>query len=356
MNETPSRDNPPDLESLAGKIPGWAQHYGFQRLAVSDADPGRHAHYLAAWLDRDYHGEMGYMRRREGLRRDPDQLLPGVRRVITVRMDYLPDAAEPMEILQQGHKAYVSRYALGRDYHKLMRKRLARLASRIEEAAGGHYRAFVDSAPVLERAYATKSGQGWIGKNTMLISRDAGSWFFLGEIFTDLPLPLSEPYPQEHCGSCTACLDICPTNAFTGPYQLDARRCISYLTIEYRGLIEESLRPLMGNRIFGCDDCQLVCPWNRFARKTTCEDFAPRHDLDHSDLLVLFAWSEEEFLRATEGSAIRRIGYQSWQRNLAIALGNAPHDDAICSALSARLEVADELVAEHIRWALEQQR
>ena len=260
-----------------------------------------------------------------------------------------------MALLEQPEKAYVSRYALGRDYHKLIRKRLARLAARMEQAAGGHYRAFVDSAPVLERAYAEKSGQGWIGKNTMLISRDGGSWFFLGEIYTDLPLPLSEPYAREHCGSCRACLDICPTKAFTGPYQLDARRCISYLTIEHRGVIDEELRPLMGNRIFGCDDCQLVCPWNRFARQTECPDFAPRHQLDDIELLSLFDWSETKFLSATEGSAIRRIGHQCWQRNIAIALGNAPYDEAICEALNAKLDHASELVKEHILWALQQQ-
>jgi epoxyqueuosine reductase len=355
MSETGKTCNPPDLDRLARLVGEWASEFGFRRLAISDADPGPHARQLDQWLDRGYHGDMGYMRKHQSLRQNPDQLLPGVRRVLTVVMDYLPDSAEPMALLEQGHKAYISRYALGRDYHKLMRKRLARLAGRIEQAAGGHYRAFVDSAPVLERAYAEKAGQGWIGKNTMLISRDGGSWFFLGEIYTDLPLPPSEPYPREHCGSCRACLDICPSGAFTGPYQLDARRCISYLTIEYRGIIDEELRPLMGNRIFGCDDCQLVCPWNRFARPTECPDFAPRHQLDDIDLLCLFRWTEAEFLSATEGSAIRRIGYQCWQRNIAIALGNAPHDEAICNALNAALDPASELVKVHILWGLQQQ-
>jgi epoxyqueuosine reductase len=346
-----------DLQQLAQTLPAWAQEYGFRQLAISDADPGRHGDYLAAWLDHGYHGEMAYMRKHQHLRQHPQQLLPGVRRVISVVLDYLPEAAEPLALLEQGHKAYISRYALGRDYHKLMRKRLARLAQRIEQAVGGRYRALVDSAPVLERAFAAKAGQGWIGKNTLLISRDAGSWFFLGEIYTDLPLPVTEPYPQEHCGSCRACLDICPTQAFTGPYQLDARRCISYLTIEYRGSIDEELRPLMGNRIFGCDDCQLVCPWNRFARQTRCADFAPRHQLDDIELLRLFHWTEAQFLSATAGSAIRRIGYQCWQRNLAIALGNAPYDAAIPKALEARLVHSSALVAEHIQWALgEQQR
>jgi epoxyqueuosine reductase len=355
MSDSANPCNPVDMDGLAELIPGWAGELGFRRLAISDADPGKHAQQLQQWLDRGHHGNMGYMRKHQHLRDNPDQLLPGVLRVITVLMDYLPASAEPMALLEQGEKAYVSRYALGRDYHKLMRKRLARLAARMEQAAGGHYRAFVDSAPVLERAYAEKSGQGWIGKNTMLISRDGGSWFFLGEIYTDLPLPLSAPYAREHCGSCRACLDICPTQAFTGPYQLDARRCISYLTIEHRGVIDEELRPLMGNRIFGCDDCQLVCPWNRFARQTECPDFAPRHQLDDIDLLSLFDWSETEFLSATEGSAIRRIGHQCWQRNIAIALGNAPYNEAICDALNAKLKHASELVKEHILWALQQQ-
>lgn len=344
------------LDRLASSLPGWAAELGFRRLAISDAEPGEHAQHLDQWLQQNFHGEMSYMQRHQHLRQQPGQLVDGVRRVITVLMDYLPEGTEPMRVLESGDKAYISRYALGRDYHKLMRKRLARLAQRIEQEAGGQHRAFVDSAPVLERGFASKAGHGWIGKNTMLLRRDGGSWFFLGEIFTDIPFPTSEPHPQEHCGSCRACLDICPTQAFVGPYQLDARRCISYLTIEHRGVIDEALRPLMGNRVFGCDDCQLVCPWNRFAHPTECEDFAPRHQLDDSDLLSLFGWSEEEFLRNTEGSAIRRIGYQCWQRNLAIALGNAPRDEAIVEALEASLVNASELVAEHVRWALVRQR
>lgn len=356
MHETCKSESRVNIEELTRCIPAWAEELGFRRLAISDAEPGAHARHLEAWLAQEHHGEMEYMRRHFHLRQHPEQLVPGVERVITVLMDYLaPGAAAPMTLLEQGHKAYISRYALGRDYHKLMRKKLALLAQRIQQAAGGNYRAFVDSAPVLERAYATKSGQGWIGKNTMLISRDGGSWFFLGEIYTDLPLPPSQPYANEHCGSCRACLDICPTQAFTGPYQLDARRCISYLTIEYRGVIDPELRPLMGNRIFGCDDCQLVCPWNRFARTSDNPDFAPRHQLDDSDLLRLFNWSEQEFLDATAGSAIRRIGYQSWQRNIAIALGNAPYSQANVTALTDRLAGSSAMLAEHIDWALGEQ-
>ncbi len=355
MQETGETDSATPINDLARRIPDWAAQLGFRRLAISDADPGLHGAHLQAWLEQGYHGEMEYMQRHLRLRQQPEALLPGVQRVITVIMDYLAPGAAPLPLLEQGQKAYVSRYALGRDYHKLMRRKLAQLARRIQNAAGGNYRAFVDSAPVLERAYATRSGQGWIGKNTMLISRDGGSWFFLGEIYTDLPLPPSEPYPSEHCGSCRACLDICPTGAFVGPYQLDARRCISYLTIEYRGVIQPDLRPLLGNRIFGCDDCQLVCPWNRFARISDHPDFAPRNNLDDCDLLALFQWSETEFLKATEGSAIRRIGYQCWQRNIAIALGNAPYREANIAALAQRLPGSSALVAEHIQWALEQQ-
>lgn len=355
MHETGKPDSAALINDLARKLPDWAAKLGFRRLAISDADPGVHAAHLLTWLERDFHGDMDYMHRHLRLRQQPAELLPGVQRVITVVMDYLAPGAAPLPLLEQGHKAYVSRYALGRDYHKVMRRKLAQLARQLEQAAGGSYRACVDSAPVLERAYATKSGQGWIGKNTMLISRDGGSWFFLGEIYTDLPLPPSAPYPAEHCGSCRACLDICPTQAFVGPYQLDARRCISYLTIEYRGVIDPKLRPLLGNRIFGCDDCQLVCPWNRFARISDNPDFAPRHNLDDEDLLVLFEWSEDQFLKATEGSAIRRIGYQGWQRNIAIALGNAPYREANIIALARRLPGSSALLAEHIEWALDQQ-
>jgi len=256
-------------------------------------------------------------------------------------------------VLESPELAYVSRYALGRDYHKLIRRRLATLAQRIRDHAGaGNCRAFVDSAPVLERAIAERAGLGWIAKNTMLINSEAGSWFFLGEIYTDLPLPPDPPQASKHCGSCTACLEVCPTRAFTGPFQLDARRCISYLTIEHRGSIDPALRPLMGNRVFGCDDCQLCCPWNKFAQAAAEGDFRPRHGLEAAELVALFSWDEAIFLARTEGSAIRRIGYERWLRNLAVALGNAPGSEAVIAALEARREFPSELVREHVAWAL----
>jgi epoxyqueuosine reductase len=270
-------------------------------------------------------------------------------------MDYLPEGADPQSVLADGAQAYVSRYALGRDYHKLMRGRLAKLAKRIEAELGkGHYRAFVDSAPVLERALAENAGLGWIGKNTMLINEKAGSWFFLGEIYTDIPLPADAPQETEHCGSCRACLDICPTNAFIDPWVLDARKCISYLTIELDGSIPESLRTSMGNRIYGCDDCQIVCPWNKFAQQTSEPDFAPRHALDTIGLLECFSWDEEIFLKKTEGSAIRRIGHERWRRNVAVALGNAPSSPDVIDALTAALDDPSGQVREHARWALSQ--
>ena len=312
-------------EALLDDIRGWATELGFQQLGVTDVDLGEHEGYLQKWLDAGYHGTMGYMEKHGKKRSRPQELVPGTCRVISVRMDYLTADTQPLRVLESPEKAYVSRYALGRDYHKLMRGRLAKLAKLIEaRAGGGRYRAFVDSAPVLERAIAERAGLGWIAKNTMLINSEAGSWFFLGEIYTDLPLPQDVPQHSKHCGTCTACLEICPTDAFTGPFELDARRCISYLTIEHAGSIDPELRPLMGNRVFGCDDCQLVCPWNKFAGPTAEEDFRPRHELADSDLVSLFGWDEATFLQRTEGSAIRRIGYERWLRNLAVGLGNAP--------------------------------
>jgi len=342
-----------DSEQLLADIQSWARELGFQQLGVTNVDLGEHPEYLRRWLAAGYHGSMDYMQRHADKRARPGSLVPGTCRVISVRMDYL--AADPAwDALQQPQTAYISRYALGRDYHKLLRRRLARLARRIEtEAGGGRYRAFVDSAPVLERALAERAGLGWIAKNTMLINADAGSWFFLGEIYTDLPLACSEPQATKHCGSCTACLEACPTQAFTGPFQLDARRCISYLTIEHRGSIDPALRPLMGNRVFGCDDCQLVCPWNKFARPSAEGDFRPRHGLENAELVTLFMWDEETFLRRTEGSAIRRIGYECWLRNLAVGLGNGPADVAAIEALRSRLEYPSDLVREHVRWALD---
>jgi epoxyqueuosine reductase len=337
---------------LARQIRQWADELGFQQVGICGVELGEHPAYLERWLAAGYHGEMDYMARHGSRRSHPEQLVPGTLRVLSLRMDYLAEGCEPLRVLENPQKAYISRYTLGRDYHKLVRKRLAQLAKRIGTEVGGNYRAFVDSAPVLERAIAEQAGLGWIAKNTMLINSQAGSWFFLGEIYTDLPLPLDQPQREKHCGSCRACLDICPTDAFVGPFELDARRCISYLTIEHRGSIDLELRPLMGNRIFGCDDCQLVCPWNKFARSSAEDDFRPRHKLDDTDLVTLFLWDEAEWSKNTEGSAIRRIGYELWLRNIAVALGNATTSPEIVSALKSRLEFPSVLVREHVTWAL----
>ena len=341
-----------DFPALAGRIRGWGGELGFQQVGITDTDLEDYRTHLESWLARQYHGEMAYMARNHDKRCHPGKLHPGAARIISVRMDYDRVGENSLAPMEDGETAYVARYARGRDYHKMMRMRLQRLADRIEEEVGSYsYRAFVDSAPVLERAIAEKAGLGWIGKNTMLINREAGSWFFLGELFTDLPLPVDQP-TGAHCGTCRACLDICPTGAFDGPNRLDARKCISYLTIELRGPIPEQLREPMGNRIFGCDDCQIICPWNKFARISAEADFAPRHQLDAAGLRQLFAWTEQEFLTRTAGSAIRRIGYQCWLRNIAVALGNAPASEANISALNARLDHPSELVTEHVRWAL----
>ncbi|QFU77722.1 tRNA epoxyqueuosine(34) reductase QueG [Halioglobus maricola] len=330
-----------------------AAELGFQQVGVTDVNLAEHEAYLQKWLDAGYHGSMDYMAKHGSKRSRPEELVPGTCRVLSLRMDYHVPAAGAEDVLANSEKAYISRYTLGRDYHKLIRKRLAQLASFIEGlAGGGNYRAFVDSAPVLERALAERAGLGWIAKNTMLINADAGSWFFLGEIYTDLPLPEDPPQASKHCGTCTACLEVCPTDAFTGPFSLDARKCISYLTIEHHGAIDEALRPLMGNRVFGCDDCQLVCPWNKFAQPTGEDDFSPRHGLDNSDLTELFLWDEETYLKKTEGSAIRRIGHERWLRNLAIGLGNGPASDAAISALLSRRTHPSDMVREHVDWAL----
>lgn len=345
---------PQNPDTLLQNIRDWAAELGFQQLGITGVDLGEHEAYLQKWLDAGYHGSMEYMARHGSKRSRPAELVPGTLRVISLRMDYLEPDTQPLDILASPQKAYISRYTLGRDYHKLIRKRLSQLADRIEaEAGSGEFRAFVDSAPVLERAAAEQAGLGWIAKNTMLINRDAGSWFFLGEIFTNLPLPVDAPHSSKHCGTCTACLDICPTNAFTGPFQLDARRCISYLTIEHHGSIDLELRPLMGNRIFGCDDCQLCCPWNKFAQPTGEQEFRPRHGLADAELVALFAWDEQTFLANTEGSAIRRIGYERWLRNLAVALGNAPRSEAVINALRTRIAHPSPLVQEHVAWALQ---
>jgi epoxyqueuosine reductase len=330
---------------------------GFQQVGITGIDLAEDEARLVAWLEQGRMGEMDYLVRHGVKRARPAELVPGTLRVLSARMDYLPEAQDRLrERLEEPATAFISRYALGRDYHKLMRTRLQRLAERISAEIGpfGH-RAFVDSAPVLEKALAHKAGLGWIGKHTNLINRQAGSWFFLGELFVDLPLPLDPP-ATPHCGRCQACLDACPTGAILAPYQLDARRCISYLTIELKGPIPEPLRPLMGNRIYGCDDCQLVCPWNRFAQLTREGDFHPRQSLEAATLIALFAWDEAEFLHRTAGSAIRRIGHPSWLRNLAVALGNAPPSPAAITALAARSDHASELVREHVAWALARQR
>ena len=346
---------PLDLLALTASIREWAAQLGFQQVGITDIDLTEDALRLDAYLAAGYHGEMEYMASHGTMRSRPDELVPGTLRVISVRMDYLPEDTQMAQMLAQPEQAYVSRYALGRDYHKLIRKRLQQLAEKISQEIGpfGH-RAFVDSAPVLEKALARKAGLGWVGKNTLILNRKAGSWFFLGELLVDLPLPIDQPNDRDHCGKCTACLQVCPTQAFVGDRVLDARRCISYLTIELKGAIPEDLRPLIGNRVFGCDDCQLVCPWNRFAKPTKEDDFQPRHRLDNSSLVELFMWTEDEFLARTLGSPIRRTGYERWLRNLAIGLGNAPSTIPVLEALKARLEHPSELVREHVRWALQQ--
>lgn len=344
------------MQALANYIKQWGNELGFQQIGITDTDLSHYEDRFLNWLAQGFHGEMGYMERHDVKRSRPAELIPGTIRIISARMDYLPADTSIIDVLNQPKKGYISRYALGRDYHRLMRKRLTQLAKKINDAIGEFgYRAFCDSAPVLEKSIAEKAGLGWIGKHTNVINSKAGSWFFLGEIYTNLPLPIDTPTQKSHCGSCKACIDICPTQAIIGPYQLDARRCISYLTIELRDSIPVSLRPLIGNRIYGCDDCQLVCPWNKFAKSTQEKDFHPRHHLHTPDLLDLFAWTEKDFLHYTEGSAIRRIGYDCWLRNIAIALGNAPYDNAIVHALQQRMQHSKAMVREHIEWALERQ-
>ena len=343
------------IDELVDRIRDWGRSLGFDQVGIADLDLSSYEARLDEWLERDYHGGMDWMAAHGRKRSRPEELHPGTRSVITVRMDYLPADATPAEaLLEAPDKALISRYALGRDYHKVMRGRLKKLAGRIENAIGpfGH-RVFTDSAPVLEKPLAEKSGLGWIGKHTNLLNRHAGSWFFLGEIFTDLELPPDAPV-QDHCGSCRRCIDICPTQAIVAPYQLDARRCISYLTIELKGAIPEEFRAPMGNRIYGCDDCQMVCPWNRYAQFSGESDFEPRKDLDAGDLVELFSWDEKTFLARTEGTAIRRIGHERWLRNIAIALGNAPTRPEVIAALKARADHSSALVREHVAWALEQ--
>ncbi|MFO1422999.1 MAG: tRNA epoxyqueuosine(34) reductase QueG [Candidatus Competibacteraceae bacterium] len=344
------------LAELAAAVKTWGRELGFQRTGITDIDLGEHETRLLDWLAAGFHGEMRYMAGHGVKRGRPAELVPGTARVIAARMDYWPpDVAEPWRVLRRPELGYVSRYALGRDYHKVLRQRLRRLADRIATAIGpfGH-RVFVDSAPVLEKALAEKAGLGWIGKHSNLLDRQAGSWFFLGEIYVDLPLPVDAP-TAGHCGRCVACLDCCPTQAIVAPYRVDARRCISYHTIELAGPIPLEFRRAIGNRIYGCDDCQLVCPWNRFARPTVEPDFRVRHRLDAPGLVELFGWDEAEFLRRAEGSAIRRIGHERWLRNIAVALGNASRSPVIIAALRERLAHPSALVREHVAWALAEQ-
>jgi epoxyqueuosine reductase len=346
-----------DLTRLAQQIKQWGHELGFAAVGIADCELNSAETGLMAWLAQGFHGEMDYMAVHGVKRSRPADLLPGTLRIISVRLDYFPPAAaDPHAIMADADAAYVSRYALGRDYHKVLRNRLQTLAEKITDEAGEHhFRVFTDSAPVLEVELATKSGLGWRGKHTLLLNRQHGSWFFLGEIYTDLPLPLDAP-EASHCGTCQACLDICPTQAIVAPYHLDARRCISYLTIELKGSIPLELRPLLGNRIYGCDDCQLMCPWNRFAQTATLPDFGVRNGLDSARLVDLFAWSETEFNERLAGSPIRRIGHERWLRNIAVALGNASHSPDIAAALGTRLEHPSELVREHVAWALSRQR
>ncbi len=350
-----------DWHALAGLISDWGTSLGFDAVGIADVDlkePGQH---LADWIARNYHGEMEWMTHHGDMRSQPGKLHEGTISVICVRINYLNLTPAPEEILAAPGKAYVARYALGRDYHKVIRNKLKHLSMQIDDwlTARGypHYsgRPVTDSAPLLEKALAEKAGLGWIGKNTLVMAEDTGSWFFLGELLTNLPLPATGNQATNRCGSCSACMDICPTDAIVAPYQLDARKCISYLTIELRGSIPEALRKPMGNRVFGCDDCQMVCPWNRYADPVAEEDFKPRHNLDTADLLELFTWTEQEFLKRTEGSAIRRTGYAGWLRNLAVALGNSRADrDAVIAALQSKLGYS-EMVDEHIQWALREQ-
>jgi epoxyqueuosine reductase len=338
-----------DLSSLTQQIKAWGRQLGFQAVGIAEADLSAAEPRLLEWLAQGWHGEMEYMARHAALRTRPAELTPGTLRVISCRMDYLTDQKEKIEL--DGEKAVVARYARGRDYHKVLRSRLQRLCDRIEAEIGAFgYRVFSDSAPVMEVELAMRAGIGWRGKHTLLLDR-TGSWFFLGEIYTSLAVPPDAPI-GDHCGSCQKCIDVCPTQAIRGPYQLDARRCISYLTIEHKSAIPEELRPLIGNRVYGCDDCQAVCPWNGFARPTGEEDFEARNGLDHATLVELFSWSEREFDERLQGSPIRRIGYERWLRNLAVGLGNAPSTPEVIAALQSKRGYPSDLVREHIEWAL----
>jgi len=345
-------------EQFLTNIRLWAADFGFSQVAITNIDLSKHETHLQEWLDKDHHGEMGYMAKHGTKRSRPGELEPGTLRVISVRMDYFPpEAMSIQKVLNDKNMGLISRYATGRDYHKLIRKRLQKLVEKMQQEVGKFgYRAFTDSAPVLEKALAENAGLGWMGKHTNLINRSAGSWFFLGEIYTDLPLPVNEKKAVNHCGSCSACINVCPTQAIVAPYKLDARRCISYLTIELKTAIPVEFRKAMGNHIYGCDDCQLVCPWNRFSKPSDEKDFEVRHGLDSPQLLDLFCWTEDEFLKKMEGSPIRRIGHMQWLRNIAVALGNAPFSTEIINALEEKRTDASELVKEHIDWAIKTQK
>ena len=347
--------SPEPSDQLLSALREQAEQLGFQALGIAGIDLGEDAEHLQRWLAAGRHGEMGYMQRHGSKRYRPDELVPGTLRVISLRMDYWPpESGDPWSVINDPCLGYISRYALGRDYHKLLRQRMQALCNWLESKIGRFgYRVFADSAPVLEKALARNAGLGWIGKHSNLLDKRSGSYFFLGEIYTDLALPVDPP-ASNHCGTCTRCLSACPTQAIVAPYQVDARRCISYLTIEYDGVIDADLANAMGNRIYGCDDCQLVCPWNKFARLSGEPDFRIRHRLDSRSLLELFAWDEAEFLARTEGSAIRRIGWFRWQRNLAIALSNGPADPLVIDALRSRLsQPTEDVLRTHIERALQ---
>ncbi len=345
-----------DFETLATQIKAWALELGFAAAGICDVDLSAYRDDLETFLAKGFHGEMDYLERNAAMRTDPNYLLPEVMRIISVRMNYLPPYSQSVKQLKNPSKAYISRYAIGGDYHKLMRKRLAKLAHKINaEVSGYGYRAISDSAPLMEKPIAEKAGLGWIGKNTLLLNKEAGSWFFLGELLTTLPLPIDQVQQEDGCKNCQACLKICPTAALIDAKQIDARRCISYLTIEHKTAIPVEFRRLIGNRIYGCDDCQLICPWNRYAPAGTEPHFFARQDFEHPELITLFNWDETTFLQKTEGSALRRLGYTRWLRNIATALGNAPYDPLIVSALQQRLSYPDTMVQEHIHWALKQQ-
>jgi epoxyqueuosine reductase len=346
-----------DYATLTDRIKEWGRALGFQAVGISDTALDDAEAHLLEWIGRGYHGEMDYMAKHGVKRSRPAELVPGTVRVISVRMDYYPpNTKDAWEVLRDGSRAFISRYALGRDYHKVLRNRLEKLAKKIRAETGDFsYRAFTDSAPVMEVELARKAHLGWRGKHALLLSREHGSWFFLGEVYTDLPLHVDAP-EKNHCGTCERCIEICPTRAIVAPYQLDARRCISYLTIELKGSIPLELRPLIGNRIYGCDDCQLVCPWNRFAHESLEVDFAVCHGLDNISLSELFAWDEAMFNAKFSGSAIRRIGHEQWLRNIAVALGNAPESAQAFAALQSRAQDASPLVREHVAWGLERQK